>query len=124
MVIGIGTDIIEIDRIKDSIEKYGDRFLDKIYTTNQNRKWCKDRKIRLSATPKGRPTKLSAYQKAKRKKEFARRNHIEGKIGQSKQGYKLNQIKAKLKSTSESWIGMTLFVANVVKFAELHNFRL
>ena len=97
---------------------------DKIYTTNQNRKWCKDRKIRLSATPKGRPTKLSAYQKAKRKKEFARRNHIEGKIGQSKQGYKLNQIKAKLKSTSESWIGMTLFVANVVKFAELHNFSL
>jgi holo-[acyl-carrier protein] synthase len=32
MVIGIGTDIIEIDRIKDSIEKYGDRFLSKIYT--------------------------------------------------------------------------------------------
>lgn len=95
---------------------------DKIYTTNQNRKWCKDRNIRLSATPLGRPPKLSAYQKAKRKKEFARRNQIEGKIGQAKQGYKLNQIKAKLKGTSESWIGMTLFVANIVKFAEIHNF--
>jgi holo-[acyl-carrier protein] synthase len=32
MVIGIGTDIIEIDRIKNSIEKYGDKFLSKIYT--------------------------------------------------------------------------------------------
>ncbi|MEE9448467.1 MAG: holo-ACP synthase [Ignavibacteriaceae bacterium] len=35
MVIGIGIDIIEIERIKDSIEKYGDRFLDKIYTANE-----------------------------------------------------------------------------------------
>lgn len=32
MVIGIGVDIIEIDRIKESIEKYGDGFLNKIYT--------------------------------------------------------------------------------------------
>lgn len=32
MVIGIGIDIIEIDRIKSSIEKYGDNFLSKIYT--------------------------------------------------------------------------------------------
>lgn len=32
MVIGIGTDIIEIDRIKNSIEEYGDNFLSKIYT--------------------------------------------------------------------------------------------
>ncbi len=35
MVIGIGTDIIEIDRIKDSIEKNGDRFLSKIYTPTE-----------------------------------------------------------------------------------------
>ena len=35
MVIGIGTDIIEIDRIKNSIEKYGDRFLSKIYTPTE-----------------------------------------------------------------------------------------
>ncbi|MGD8781047.1 MAG: holo-ACP synthase [Ignavibacteria bacterium] len=32
MVLGIGIDIIEIDRIKKSIEKYGDNFLNKIYT--------------------------------------------------------------------------------------------
>lgn len=35
MVIGIGIDIIEIDRIKDSVEKYGDRFLNKIYTKKE-----------------------------------------------------------------------------------------
>lgn len=35
MIIGIGIDIIEIDRIKQSVENYGDRFLSKIYTKNE-----------------------------------------------------------------------------------------
>lgn len=35
MVLGIGIDIIEIDRIKESIEKLGDRFLKKIYTQKE-----------------------------------------------------------------------------------------
>ena len=42
MVIGLGIDIIEIERIKDSIEKYGDKFLDKIYTTNEI-KYCSNK---------------------------------------------------------------------------------
>lgn len=32
MIYGIGTDIIEVARIKDAIQKYGSRFLDRIYT--------------------------------------------------------------------------------------------
>jgi holo-[acyl-carrier protein] synthase len=32
MIIGIGTDIIEIDRIKEAVDKYGERFLKRIYT--------------------------------------------------------------------------------------------
>lgn len=95
---------------------------DKLYATNENRDWCKKHNIRLSATPKGRPKKITAYQKAKLRKEYGRRNQIEGKIGQTKQGYGLNQIKAKLKNTSETWIGITIFIANIVKFAELNNF--
>lgn len=35
MILGIGIDIIEIDRIKDSIEKFGDRFINKIFTPNE-----------------------------------------------------------------------------------------
>ena len=35
MVIGIGIDIIEISRIKKSIDRFGDRFLDKIYTPRE-----------------------------------------------------------------------------------------
>ena len=48
-----------------------------------------------------------------------KRNHIEGKIGKAKQVYNLNQIKAKLKNTSESWIGAILFVMNVFNFASI-----
>jgi holo-[acyl-carrier protein] synthase len=35
MVIGIGIDIIEIDRVRESVEKFGDRFLNKIYTQKE-----------------------------------------------------------------------------------------
>lgn len=94
---------------------------DKIYWTNKNRKWCTKNNIRLSATPKGKTKKKTPYQKRKEKKEYARRNHVEGKIGNAKQAYNLNQIKAKLRNTSESWIGATLFVMNLVNFASLMN---
>ncbi len=35
MVLGIGIDIIEIDRVKSSVDKYGDHFLNKIYTQTE-----------------------------------------------------------------------------------------
>ena len=35
MIIKTGTDIIEVSRIKDSIEKLGDKFLNRVYTDNE-----------------------------------------------------------------------------------------
>jgi|APTNR8051073442_1049403.scaffolds.fasta_scaffold08604_3 holo-[acyl-carrier protein] synthase len=32
MIIGIGTDIIEINRIRNTLEKYGERFKNKLFT--------------------------------------------------------------------------------------------
>ena len=90
---------------------------DKIYATNDNRAWCKERGIRLTATPKGRPAEKTARQKRKEKREYAERNHIEGRIGNAKQALSLNQIKAKLKNTSQTWIAATIFVLNLSKFA-------
>jgi|YNPMSStandDraft_2_1061718.scaffolds.fasta_scaffold18597_2 holo-[acyl-carrier protein] synthase len=43
MIYGIGTDIIEVERIKNAIEKYGDRFLNRIFTDNEI-KYCEDYK--------------------------------------------------------------------------------
>ena len=92
---------------------------DKIYATNKNRNWCKENSIRMTAATKGKPVKKSAYQKAKSKKEYAERNAIEGRIGNAKQAYSLNEIKAKLKSTSQTWIAATLFVLNLSRAANL-----
>jgi len=35
MVLGLGIDIIEIARIKKSIDRYGDNFLNKVFTENE-----------------------------------------------------------------------------------------
>ncbi len=35
MIVGIGTDLIEVDRIRKSVERYGDRFLHRVYTEKE-----------------------------------------------------------------------------------------
>lgn len=35
MIYGIGTDIVEISRIKEAVEKWGERFLKKIFTEDE-----------------------------------------------------------------------------------------
>ena len=47
------------------------------------------------------------------------RNPIEGKFGQAKVGYGLDNIKAKLKETSESWIATIILVLNLVNLTRL-----
>lgn len=97
--------------------------VDKIYGTNKNRRWCRERNIRMTVSSKGKKVALNAYQKKKKRDEFNERNHIEAKFGQAKQGYGLNNIKAKLNNTSHSWIATILFITNLIKFAELNNFQ-
>lgn len=43
MIKGVGIDIIEIDRVKDAVEKYGEKFLEKIYTPFEI-SYCRKRK--------------------------------------------------------------------------------
>lgn len=91
--------------------------VDKIYATRANRKWLKSKNIRITASSLGRPSpknQETAYLKRKKKKEAAERNHIEGKFGQGKNGYNLNQIRATLKSTSESWVACIFFIMNLI----------
>ena len=35
MIVGIGTDLAEVSRIRDSIARFGDRFLNRIYTEGE-----------------------------------------------------------------------------------------
>jgi hypothetical protein len=99
--------------------------VDKIYATQENRRWLKERGIRITASPLVRrpvKEKQSYYQKSKARKEAAERNHIEGKFGQGKNGYGLNQIRARLKETSESWVACIFFVMNLIHLEANHFF--
>ena len=93
---------------------------DRIYLTLENRNWLKARNIRIIGKPLGRPPKeeLTTYQKRKKRKEEAERNHIEGKFGQAKNGYELNKIRARLQKTSESWIAAIFLVMNLVRLSK------
>ena len=93
--------------------------VDKAYATRENRNWLKERNINITATALGRKKKINTetyYEKQKRKREAAERNHIEGKFGQGKNGYGLNKIRAKLKKTSESWVGCIFFIMNLINY--------
>lgn len=35
MIVGMGTDLIEVDRIRNSVERYGDKFLRRVYTETE-----------------------------------------------------------------------------------------
>jgi hypothetical protein len=98
--------------------------VDKAYSTRENRNRLKQRNIRITALQLGRKPKtlINYYQKAQRKKEAAERNHIETKFGQAKNGYNLNKIRAKLKSTSESWISCSFFVMNLINYHQKTSF--
>ena len=44
MQVKTGTDIIEVERIKESIEKLGDKFLNRVFTEKEI-KYCEEKKI-------------------------------------------------------------------------------
>ena len=88
--------------------------VDRIYRTRENRAWCKERGIRISGPPLGRPAKNVSKENKKQALEDERvRNAIEGKFGQAKRRYSLNCVMSKLPSTSETSIAITFLVINL-----------
>jgi len=102
---------------------YPETFLgDGIYMNRKAREFLKEKEIKIYGKPLGRPPKVSketATQKYRKRKKAAERNHIEGKFGQGKRGYGLNNVKARLKETSESWINAIFFVMNLTKLLQI-----
>jgi transposase, IS5 family len=89
---------------------------DKIYATRANYAYLKELGIRFVGKSLGRPAKITQTAEAKRTKqqELNQRNHIEGKIGQAKNAYGLDSVKAKTKTTSEAWIAACILATNLV----------
>jgi IS5 family transposase len=109
--------------LQESVKKFKQRFghypkevlADKIYCNRANRLWLKERGIELKAKPLGRPAKVALSNQV----SPGERNPIEGKFGQAKVGYGLDNIKAKLQETSESWIATIVLVLNLVNLTRL-----
>jgi hypothetical protein len=114
----------------DQIEAYHRRFgcypesvhADRIYRTRANRCYCRDRGIRLSGPPLGRPKVITESNEAQLRE--ARRQQtqdeldripIEGKFGQGKRRFSLSRIMAKLAETSETVILVSFIVMNLEK---------
>ncbi len=92
---------------------------DKIYRPRVNRAWCKERGIRLSGPPLGRPPAQVSLQAKKQAQEDERIcNEIEGKFGQGKRRFSLNRIMTKLSNTSETSINLTFLVLNSSETAQ------
>jgi hypothetical protein len=104
--------------LQTSVENYKNRFgyypkevlADQIYCTRENRRLLKEKGIHLVAKPLGRPSSQAVAVHL----SPGERNPIEGKFGQAKTAYGLDNIKAKLKLTSESWVAMIAIVLNLV----------
>ena len=87
---------------------------DKIYRNRANRQYCKERGIRLSGPPLGRPPKhVSATEKKQAMADEAIRNTVEGKFGQGKRRFGLGRVMAKLAVTSAAQISLSFLVMNL-----------
>jgi hypothetical protein len=117
----------------EQVEVYRQRFgsypesvhCDKIYRTQDNRRYCKKHGIRLSGPPLGRPPKqtdtnaeLLKERKRQQRQDELDRIPIEGKFGQSKRRFGLNRIMTKLSRTSETVIAITFIVMNLEKWLQ------
>jgi hypothetical protein len=108
------------------IERYHERFgfypesvhVDKIYRTQENRRFCKKHGIRLSGPPLGRPpegTELLKEQKKQQRQDELDRIAVEDKFGQGKRRFSLARIMTKLAQTSEVSILISFLVMNLEK---------
>ncbi len=88
--------------------------VDRIYRNRENRAFCKERGIRISGPPLGRPPANISPEKKKQALEDEKiRNAIEGKFGVSKRRLTLNRVMAKLPHTSQIAIAITFLVMNL-----------
>ena len=86
---------------------------DKIYQTRANRAWCKQRGIRLSGKPLGRPRKMSREEKRRQRQDEKDRIPIEGKFGNAKRNGTLQLVMAKLAVTSRTVVTIGLIALNL-----------
>ena len=118
-----------VDQLKGYKERFGYypeyALADKIYLTRHNRKFMKDNDIKHTGSPLGRPKARDKQLASKMKKKNNQRNHIEGKIGQGKQKFGLDQLRTKTVASSLCAINFIVLTMNMLALMEkkvLNNF--
>ena len=112
--------------LQDQVEAYRELYgyypeavlVDQAYLNRANRKWLKDKGINHYGVPLGRKPQMSRHEKAKRRKKQNKRSHVEGKFGQAKSKYGMDDIKMKREDTSYVGIHLILLALNAKKLAE------
>ncbi len=105
----------QAEKFKIATENYPESIhVDKIYRTNENRAWCKERGIRITGIPLGRKPKVIDKEKKKQAQLDERfRSRIEGKFGEAKRRFSLARVMTKLSETSQTAIAITFLVMNL-----------
>jgi transposase, IS5 family len=88
--------------------------VDAIYRTRANRRYCKERGIRISGPPLGGPKKNPGdEEKLQTLRDERARIPIEGALGRSKRAFSLSRVMAKRADTAENSIAMVVLVMNL-----------
>lgn len=118
-----GSDLpVQVEAYKQQYGYYPQSVLgDTIYGTRENRRYLKEKGIRFSGKPLGRPPQMTEENRVEfkklqkqRREDYRQRIPVEGKFGQGKNGYNLNYIRAKTARTSEAWINSIFLVMNLM----------
>lgn len=103
-----------IERYRARTGHYPERILvDKIYRNRDNLRYCKERGIRISGKPLGRPKREAAIDKKQVWRDQVERIEVERKISQAKGSFSLGLIRTKLKETSQTAIALSILTLNI-----------
>jgi hypothetical protein len=99
---------------------YPERVLvDKIYRTRENIGFCKERGIRLSGKPLGRPKKEAVCDKKQIRTDEIDRIEVERKFGEAKSRFGLGLIRTKLENTSKTAIALAIVALNIAHIGRI-----
>ena len=88
---------------------------DQIYWTRSNRNYLKQRNIQIGGAPLGKPKEMSRYEKYKTRKRNNKRSEIEGKFGQGKSKYGLDDLFTRLPQTTKAEINLIFLALNLIR---------
>lgn len=113
----------ECGSLEDAAERYRKRtghypmriLADQIYRTRDNRRFCKERGIRLSGPKLGRPSETAKQDKKKEYQDNVDRIGVERAFSLCKRCYGMGLIVTKLEETQLTSIALSVFVMNLFK---------